>query len=105
MATSFTTRASLHQTASVAVVFWLLCLALVVLEATLGENPVSSGLFFLSVPALVCALFWANRSLLRSTARVMALATVTLSVFVYASVILLLGLLAAAQLKALLLTA
>ena len=105
MATSFTTRASLNQTASVAVVFWLLCLALVVLEATLGENPVSSGLFFLSVPALVCALFWANRALLHSRERVMALATVTLSVFVYATVILLLGLLAAAQLKALLLTA
>lgn len=99
------TTVSLQQTASVAAGFWCLCLVLVALEATLGANPVSSGLFFLSVPALVCGLFWANRALLRSRARLTALMTLTVSVFVYASVILLLGLLAASKLKALLMAA
>jgi hypothetical protein len=97
-------RSGLQQTATVAAVFWCLCLALVVLEATLGENPVSSGLFLLSVPALVGGLFWANRSVLRTPARLTALATLTIAVLVYASVILLLGLLAASKLKALLVT-
>lgn len=96
---------NLQQTASVAALFWGVCLVLVVLEATVGENPVSAGLFFLSIPALVTGLFWANRSLLRSRARFTALATLAVSVLVYASVILLLGLLAAAKLKELLLHA
>ncbi len=96
---------NLQQTASVAAVFWGVCLALVTLEATLGANPVSSGLFFLSIPALVAGLFWANRSLLRQRARFTALATLTVSVFVYATVILLLGLVAASKLKALLIHA
>lgn len=103
MATLRTTAfANIQQTASVAALFWGVCLVLVTLEATVGENPVSSGLFLLSVPALVTGLFWANRSLLRSRERFMALATLTVSVFVYATVILLLGLLAASKLKALL---
>jgi hypothetical protein len=93
---------SMHQTISVAALFWGLCLALATLEATLGANLVSSGLFFLSVPALVAGLFWANRSLLRARARMTALMTLAVSVLVYASVILLLGLLAASKLKALL---
>ncbi len=94
--------ANFHQTASVAAMFWGACLVLVTLEATVGENLVSSALFFLSVPTLVIALFWANRSLLRSRARLTAMATLAVSVFVYASVILLFGLLAAAKLKSLL---
>ena len=94
--------ANLNQTASVAALFWGVCLVLVTLEATVGENVVSNALFFLSIPALVTGLFWANRSLLRSRARLVALATLAVSVFVYASVILMLGLLAAAKLKALL---
>jgi len=99
------TAVSLQQTATVAAFFWCLCLALAVLEATLGANPVSSWLFFLAVPALVCSLFWANRAVLRSHERLTALMILTVSVFVYASVILLLGLLAASKLKALLVTA
>jgi hypothetical protein len=64
---------NLEQTASVAALFWGVCLGLVTLEATVGANPVSSLLFFLSVPALVTGLFWANRSLLRSHPRLVAL--------------------------------
>jgi hypothetical protein len=93
---------NLEQTASVAALFWGVCLGLVTLEATVGANPVSSLLFFLSVPALVTGLFWANRSLLRSHPRLVALTTLGVSVLVYASVILLLGLLAASKLKSLL---
>ena len=93
---------NLQQTVSVAAVFWGVCLALVTLEATVGENPVSSVLFFLSVPALVSGLIWANRSMLRAHRRHVALATLAVSVTVYATVILLLGLLAASKLKALL---
>jgi hypothetical protein len=93
---------NLHQTASVAVFFWGGCLALVVLESTVGANLISSVLFFVSIPALVTGLFWANRSLLRSGERYMELATLVVSVFVYASLILLLGLLAATTLKTLL---
>ena len=99
---SYPTAASFHQTASVAALFWGVCLVLVTLEATVGANLVSSLLFFLSIPALVTGLFWANRAVLRSRARFTALATLAVSVFVYASVILLLGILAAAKLKSLL---
>ena len=54
---------------------------------------------------MVTGLLWANRSLWRSGERYTALATLAVSVFVYASVILLLGLLAASSLKSLLVDA
>ena len=91
-----------QQTLSVAVAFWGLCLVLVVLEASIGENVVSSGLFLLSVPALVAALTWVNRTTLGTRERVSALLVLGISVFVYASIILLVGLLAASALKQLL---
>ena len=94
---------NLRQTASVALLFWGTCLFLAGLEAAVGDNLVSKGLFFVSIPAMVIALLWANRSLLRSRERWTALATMAISVFVYASVILLFGLLAATQFKVLLL--
>ncbi len=93
---------NLQQTATVAVLFWAVCLVLAALEATIGANAVSSALFFVSIPALVTGLLWANRSLLKSGERTIALATLLVSVFVYASVILLLGLLAASALESLL---
>ena len=87
---------------SVAIAFWGLCLVLVVLEASIGENVVSSGLFLLSIPALVAALTWVHRATLRTRARLSALLVLGISVFVYASVILFVGLLAASALKRLL---
>jgi hypothetical protein len=90
---------------SVAVLFWGSCLVLTGLEATVGANLIISGLFFVSIPVMVMGLLWANRSLLRSRERWIALATLAVSAFVYASIILLLGLLAASKLKALLLEA
>ena len=94
---SATRTHNLQQTASVAVFFWGACLVLVAIEATVGANLISSALFFLSIPAMVTGLLWANRSLLRSGERYTALATLAVSVFVYASVILLFGLLAASS--------
>ncbi len=91
-----------QRTLSVAVAFWGLCLVLVVLEASIGENVVSSGLFLLSVPALVVALTWVNRTTLRARERVSALLVLGISVLVYASIILFVGLLAASALKQLL---
>lgn len=96
---------NLQQTASVAVTFWGACMAFAVLEVTVGTNPISSVLFFVSIAALVTALLWAQRSLLRSDDRYTALATLAVSVFVYASLILLLGLVAAWKLKELLIRA
>jgi hypothetical protein len=87
---SVTRTHNLQQTASVAVLFWGACLVLVAIEATVGANMVSSALFFLSIPAMVTDT---------------ALATLAVSVFVYASVILLFGLLAASSLKTLLVDA
>jgi len=96
-----THKNNLQQTASVAVFFWGTCLALGALEATVGANMVGAALFFVSIPAMVTGLLWVNRSVLRSGERYMAMATLLVSVFVYASMILLLGLLAASKLKAL----
>ena len=93
---------NLQQTASVAVLFWVACLLLVAIEALVGANVFSAVLFFTSIPALVLGLMWANRSLLRSGERYMALATLVVSVLVYASLIVLLGLLAASKFKHLL---
>ena len=96
---------NLQQTASVAVTFWGACMLFAVLEATVGSNPISAVLFLVSIPALVTALLWAHRSMLRSADRYTALATLAVSVFVYASLILLLGLVAAWKLKDLLMGA
>lgn len=97
-----TTIGNLRQTASVALLFWGSCLVLAGLEASVGANLISAGLFFVSVPIMVIGLLWANRSLLRSRQRWTALATMAVSVFVYASIILLFGLYAASKLKNLL---
>ena len=96
---------SLQQTLSIAAMFWGVCLVLVALEATLGENLVSSGLFALSIPMLVMGLVWANRAMLRTKARAVALFALGVSVLVYSSVIVLVGLVAASKLKSLLVPA
>ena len=84
--------ASLGRTGRVALGFWMLCILLGLVEAMLGENLISSILFLLSIPLLVGALIFANRLVLRSVNRASALAAVALSVLVYASLIILVGL-------------
>lgn len=91
MSTVHFDAASLRRTARVAVGFWLLCITLGLVEAAVGENLVSSILFLLSIPVLVGALISANRVVLRAGNRASALATVGLSVLVYASLIILFG--------------
>jgi hypothetical protein len=93
---------NLQRSVTIATLYWGACLVLVTLEAAVGANPVSALLFFLSVPMLVTALFWANRSLLRSRPRLLALGALGGTVLVYSSLILLLGLIAASKLKSLL---
>jgi len=75
----------------VALGFWTLCLVLGLIEATVGENLISSVLFLLSIPALVGTLIFTSRVSLRSPNRISALATLGLSVLVYASLIILVG--------------
>ena len=88
------------QTLSVATAFWALCLVLVAVEATWGESAVTGVLFFLSVPALVGFSIWANKALLIVMRRSFV-ASVAFAVYVLtcASVIIFVGLFAAANLK------
>lgn len=84
-------KMNLRAMLRVAMGFWMLCLVLGLIERSVGENLVSSVLFLLSIPALVGTLIFTNRFSLRSRNRFSALATVGLSVLVYASLIILVG--------------
>ena len=89
-----------RQTLTVATAFWALCLGLVVIEATLGDNIVTGTVFFLSLPALVGFLFWANKTLLGVMRRgLVAMVAFGMYVLVAASAIVFVGLFAAANLK------
>ena len=88
------------QTLSVATAFWALCLVLVAVEAMFGDSIVTGALFFVSVPALVGFLMWANQGLLVLMRRGLV-ATLALGVYVLlcATLIVFVGLFAAANLK------
>ena len=91
-----------RQLLTVAAVFWALCLVLVALETTMGAHFVLGGMFFLSIPLLVACLIWVTKdlsALLRR--RLPAVIVLGVSVLVSASLIVLIGLLAATHLKAL----
>lgn len=92
-----------RQTLGVATAFWGACLALVIVEATVGSNVVVAGLFFLSIPVLVGVLTWVNRGIVFGQAprRFTSILVLGLAVLVSASLIVLVGLLAAANLKTL----
>jgi len=92
-----------RRTLSVATSFWAACLVLVAVEAAVGSNLVVGVLFFLSIPALVGCLTWVHMGIVfgeapasRSLSSVFVLGA---SVLLSASVIILVGLLAAANLK------
>ena len=93
---------NLRHMLSVATIFWALCLLLVAAEAAFGDNVVTGSLFFLSVPLLVGGLLWANRTVLVYLKRG-PLQAVLLGVYVLAcaTVIVFVGLFAAANLKTL----
>ena len=95
-----------RQMLTVAAVFWALCLVLVALEATMGDHFVLAGLFFLSIPLLVAFVTWVTRDL----AAVLHLGMPAVivhgaCVLIFASMIVLVGLLAASNLKSLMIGA
>lgn len=94
---------SWRKTLGVATVFWGACLVLVILEATVGSNFVIAGLFFLSIPVLVGVLTWVNRDIVFGSAprRFGSIVVLGVAVLVSSSLIVLVGLLAAANLKTL----
>lgn len=95
-----------RQMLTVAAVFWALCLVLVALEATMGAHFVLGGLFFLSIPLLVAFVTWSTRDLAVVLRRGMPAVVVHgACVLIFASLIVLVGLLAASNLKSLMLGA
>jgi hypothetical protein len=93
-----------RQTLSVAVVFWAACLGLVALEATMGAHFVLAGLFFISIPILVCFLTWAIKDLMLVLRRNLSSVVLLGACVLFSStLVILIGLLAAANLKALML--
>ena len=93
-----------HHTLSVASSFWGVCLVLVAVEAAFGSNAVSSGLFFLSIPLLVALLTWVNLGMVfgGGPRRIWSLFALGGTVLASSSLIILVGLVAAAKLKVLL---
>lgn len=93
-----------RQTLSVAAVFWALWLILVALEATMGAHFILGGLYLFSLPLLVGSLTWSTRELTAAPRRgVGPILIHGACVLVLASIIVLVGLLAAARLKAIML--
>jgi hypothetical protein len=98
---------SYRQNLSVATAFWGACLVLVVAEVALGSNIVIGGLFLLSIPLLVAVLTWVNKGIVfdRAPRTMGSVLVLGLSVLVVSSLIILVGLLAAANLKTLMIGA
>jgi hypothetical protein len=92
-----------RQNIGIATTFWAGCLVLVAIEATMGASLFVGALFFVSLPALVGLLTWVNRDIVfrrtpREPASVLLLGV---AVLLASSLIVFVGLLAAANLKAL----
>jgi len=98
---------SYRQNLSVATAFWGACLVLVVAEVALGWNMVIGGLFLLSIPLLVAVLTWVNKGIVfdRVPRTVASVVVLGLSVLAVSTLIILVGLLAAANLKSLMIGA
>jgi hypothetical protein len=89
-----------RQTLKIAVGFWATWLALGAVEAKVGSNAVVASVFFLSIPALVFFLTWANKDILHIIPRrSLSVLVLGVSVLLSSSVIVLVGLIAAAKLK------
>ena len=101
----------LHRTSrtvlNIAVVFWGTCLALVAVEATFGSSALVAGMFFLSIPLLVGCLTWVSLgfAIRQRTRNLTSVVMLGVGILASASVIILVGLVAAANLKSLLLSA
>ena len=93
-----------QHTLSVAASFWAACLVLVMIEAAVGSNIVISSLFFFSIPLLVALLTWVNLGIVfrRQPRNLWSVFALGAAVLGSSSVIILVGLVAAAKLKHLL---
>ncbi len=98
---------SYRQNLSVAVAFWGTYLALGMVEVMLGSNIIIGGLFFLSIPLLVVVLTWVNKGIVfdRVPRTLISVLVLGLSVLIVSAVIILVGLLATANLKTLMIGA
>ena len=107
MITTLPTLHSCQKNLTVATTFWGSCLLLVVAEVAIGSNIVIGSLFFLSIPLLVAVLTWVNKGIVfdrvpRTFGSVLMLG---MSVLAVSTVIILVGLLAAANLRTLMIGA
>jgi len=98
---------SYRQNLSVAVAFWGTYLVLGTLEVMLGANKIIAGLFFVSIPLLVAVLTWVNKGIVfdRAPRTLTSVLVLGLSVLIASAVIILVGLLATANLKTLMIGA
>jgi hypothetical protein len=107
MTTTLPTLRSCQKNLTVATTFWGACLLLVVAEVAIGSNIVIGSLFFLSIPLLVAVLTWVNKGIVfdRVPRTVGSVLVLGLSVLVVSTAIILVGILAAANLKTLIIGA
>jgi hypothetical protein len=107
MISTYPILSSYRQTLSVASAFWGVCLLLVMVEVALGANIVIGSLFSLSIPLLVVMLTWVNRGIVfdRAPRTVSSVLVLGLSVLAASTAIIVVGLLAAANLKTLMIGA
>ncbi len=98
---------SYRQNLSVATAFWGTYLVLVMVEVALDLHVIIGGLFLLSIPLLVAVLTWVNKGIVfdRAPRKLSSVLVLGLSVLVASTVIILVGLLAAAKLKTLMIGA
>jgi len=91
------------RTLQIALAFWSACLALTAVEASVGSTTAVSLLFFASIPALVGCLTWANKDIVAGARRALvSVVMLGVSVLLSSTLIILVGLAAAAKLKELL---
>lgn len=94
---------SCRQNLSVATAFWGACLVLVMAEVALGSNLIIGGLYVLLIPLLVAVLTWVNKGIVfdRAPRTFSSVLILGFSVLAVSTVIILVGMLAAANLKSL----
>jgi hypothetical protein len=107
MSSTYPILRSCRQNLSVATVFWGACLVLVIAEVAIGSNIVIGSLFFLSIPLLVAVLTWVNKGIVfdRAPRTLGSVVVLGFSVLAVSTLIILVGLLAAANLKSLMIGA
>jgi hypothetical protein len=103
MISTYPILGSYRENLSVASLFWATCLALVIVEVAIGSNIVIGGIFVLSIPLLVMVLTWVNKGIVfdRAPRTAGSVLVLGLSVLAVSTAIVLVGLLAAANLKSL----